>query len=1297
MALSDKERERRYNVIHTMQSIYDNDVVGEENIPTPAVVVDEAADSRMKNLDDIQLFIEGKKLPYMESESLSPLRGDLGISVFFMSTQSKQVDPNDNLLRFNINLGDGYSQAEPVSEHKCSLEKFIGLPKKMDSPDFKSVKDITKLCNAPEIYNTYKQSALDIIRTKMPAAYSMFTGGSISHYQVSVGDMWWSKYNIRTLAVTYDKRFNKFLYLYHPEFVFECSLDEWTLNRNRYKSLRDCYCYTLAFLITHEMMHLIHHNTTSTINMEDVGGHQIVNIMQDSFINCQISRVFTGVKGTRSDNGLAPMPRLGVGSSITVRAEHNRGFKPYKTFKDLATEVLSVISKMTKVAEYSTNASIYSESKDLSKYSGADVFITVDVSPRASSMRSNSAIFQRMTNELIKTITDGRVYEQYSKLSDAEKESDKPVLSNGTLVQVKGSSVICSVQGYDEGTKEYDLQKTEISDVIRTDMGDGNVLCTPVHTPIDAFGKRRRMDIRPYNPEDNTWIEASGEREKKTELTDKELETLSVGNTEEGSNIIDIAIETYGEDLIHTVIKSVIENSNVSTTFSDASDVIKAVKGKSDAECKQILGNDMYNKISDLLDRVKNIMGNSPQPEQPQQPQKDNSPVYHIGDIVWVRRKRAFGKIVSINNGQFELEEMKEIGVRVLDDSSYHQVQEGMSFVSEDGTPKMVLKERVFAPTGRKLGVFTSMDLETFDIEYTESTEKQQESSQGTSQGKPSSVPKPKDDNPITPEDDKNSKKDDTSQNNDQSSSSGGDSDNKQSEEEEEGDIPDEWDINGQDLDDEEPPEDGDGGEGDSYTSGDSDPGMSSGSDGSDDSGETDDLEELEQSASSGGGSSSDDSGDSNGDDSGSSGGSGDGSSDDTDSEEDEDDLDNPSGDGDGSGDSSDDEDNDDNSSDSKSNKNNPKEDSGDDTSQNNDQSSSSGGDSSDGGQQGDSSGGSDGGDADYSDVDDDWDDDDSGAYSQSDLEKALNEIESSESESSKERRSNENEREEEARNQQKQQDNKISQTNPDEVKAAKDMLGKAIKDTRNQQPSSDDNDSRRYSNDDIDENDILGSMGAGSLTSTFVPKMASDWKAKLEKLLDQALGYDIITNPNLFNKKLEDAPPGREDEVPDIKSIAVLLDCSGSMGAREFAQVIKHLDTMFMVRKMDKTTFHIIDWGDNRVQSVSSTYIRVKGRMFKREIMKHTDHGWGTALIPGLMVASQKVHKPDAILILTDAEIYDGDRMGRTAEGKIAQEFIKKYKKKIIWVLTADGAVSRVGAFDPTAQAQKRIIKFRK
>lgn len=642
---------------------------------------------------------------------------------------------------------------------------------------------------------------------------------------------------------------------------------------------------------------------------------------------------------------------------------------------------------------------------------------------------------------------------------------------------------------------------------------------------------------------------------------------------------------------------------------------------------------------------------------------------------------------------------------------------------------RKILKERVFAPTGRKLGEFTALDLETFDIEYVDSDEKDETNQQGTQSGPKSSVPPPRDDNPI---------QDDST--------------------DDMPDMPDKWDVNGNDLDDDEPTPPSDSGDGDSPFGGsssdvyDSDSDSGSGENSEDDNngnssggtssssntGNTDNTNGRDSQGENSGEGNTDpnsnngDSTDSNSSDVGTDDGNDDdsGDGDNTDGEsgtgeksgvgnenpgrgKSETDGDSTDGgdssngeDGTDSGDSAEDGSTSGEASGGDNASNGPTNDTSDmngnqdsnNNSSNNGNSTNRGGNTSDssngdyGSDDGNDSSGEDGVDYDsYGDSEDDNEGDSSGGWSQSELEKAMNEMSSRESESSKSRRLDEESRakkdlDEKADSPQQQP------IDPEQARAARDMLEKALREARSAK-NSDSSNTNSYGGSDTTEDDVLSAVGAGNLTSMVQSQTKVEWKKNLERILDTALGINIVTNPNLMNKKLEDAPPGREDEIPEIKSIAVLLDCSSSMGASKFVKVISHIDTMLSVRKMNSTNFYIVPWGDADVKQLASTTEKVKGKFFKKTVMKFKGDQGSTYIMPAIQYTSQKIHKPDAIIIMTDADIFDSGRIQRDS---ICKEFFKKYKKKVIWVLTDNRHISSVVEMDPQSKAQKRIISFK-
>jgi hypothetical protein len=557
------------------------------------VKVTEEASGKMVDLAEIELFLSDKDLSYLGSEEFKSVEGNVNVSIYLMSTKNVTVPKAKNLIDLGFEFYESYGKSLNIRSGgtNATLENFIELPKANHGEDKMSAKDVVKLCDASQIYNLYQDLALAIIRKNFTYAYHMFSGPNLYKKE--------EPYEGNTLYVMYDKVRKKFKYSYNPKFILECAIEEWMLQRSRYRSFKDCYTYILAFMITHEMMHIIHHSTLSDGESGDItnaGDHDIANQIQDSFINCKISRRYIGVEGIRKDrNGLAPMPKLGIGSKITVRGEHNNGFKKYENVTELSSELVKVFINLLKLDESEWSINHRENNYEIGDLAGADVFVTVDVSPTFSPIRdTGSNMFQRALDDIIKVITDGKVHSKFSKISDAEKISDLDVIPDGTLVMVKGRRDICHVAGYDEEKNEYDLTKAIVTGVRK--IKTGNVtLCVTEYGKSDVnYGKRHRIQIKPYDPMDDAYTDE--ERPKKDRLSPEELS------------------------------------------------------------------------------KVKQDQLGQQQPQPPQggaggMPPQQNLKNLHVGDIVWIRKLKKFGRIVSVDNGKFQLEEVIEKPAKVIDDS----------------------------------------------------------------------------------------------------------------------------------------------------------------------------------------------------------------------------------------------------------------------------------------------------------------------------------------------------------------------------------------------------------------------------------------------------------------------------------------------------------------------------------------------------------------------------------------------------------------------------------------------------
>lgn len=217
--------------------------------------------------------------------------------------------------------------------------------------------------------------------------------------------------------------------------------------------------------------------------------------------------------------------------------------------------------------------------------------------------------------------------------------------------------------------------------------------------------------------------------------------------------------------------------------------------------------------------------------------------------------------------------------------------------------------------------------------------------------------------------------------------------------------------------------------------------------------------------------------------------------------------------------------------------------------------------------------------------------------------------------------------------------------------------------------------------------------FGAGTMTTLFKGNsMVADWKAKLEKLFRKALGQRITMNPNMINKRIEDAPPGREDIETQMIKVAVLIDCSGSMGSGAFKKVIMQMDAMIKADKqMRNVLFYIIPFEAWSAAECVKRMVKCKGTKLKAELMKFKAEG-GTDIVPGVHAMMKKVKNPDSIIILSDC----GVNASRTVSDTTYQKWLKKYRDRIIWVLTSKRDIQMMNAIDSYAKKQDRYVVFK-
>ena len=180
--------------------------------------------------------------------------------------------------------------------------------------------------------------------------------------------------------------------------------------------------------------------------------------------------------------------------------------------------------------------------RDLTIYEGADVFFRVEVSPKSQTIRKSSMSYQKFINDVMHSITDGKIYRSSDMFTDSEKVSDQSILPNGSFVRIKHTATVCVVISYDSSSDPglYTLNGTDIT-VVKTSQPDGTILCKNTYSNSgSSVGQFNRSQIVPFNPDDesNFWLEGV-KRESKDSITQEDIDNLrqsSSGNNGNNGN-----------------------------------------------------------------------------------------------------------------------------------------------------------------------------------------------------------------------------------------------------------------------------------------------------------------------------------------------------------------------------------------------------------------------------------------------------------------------------------------------------------------------------------------------------------------------------------------------------------------------------------------------------------------------------------------------------------------------------------------------------------------------------------------
>lgn len=626
----------------------------------------------------------------------------IDISLLLFSNSNVKIPKSKNLLSYSFDFSDAEDD-KVVWAHKeriknsCEIEEFWCLPPDdsfIEGNTEDSVNNFVKKCDCDTIYQVYSKEAVEGMRSKFPTAYSLFVSGNI----VTVR----SKDPSSTLSVRYDRFLGKFIYEYNPVMIFTTAIDEYTSRKYCYPSLTACYIYLLTFLISHEMLHIVVNNTVSYSNTNEtnLGNHTMANVLMDGFINSEVAKRLRGFAGTGfARDKESPIPEHGVGTIISMRAQHNVGLKNFYSEKELVEEIYKVLEK--RLEEKCRLYIDFNEDDDFIRgIGGGDFVLNVRVPSGLGRFRKNSGNFQNLISSIFKVLSDGTAIFS-NKLSEIEKSTDYDVVPNGTLVRLRNTTQVCYVISYNDSDKyagDYELNYADRDGIEREALSDGSILCRYKYKDSGRLaGYYKRNGFLILNGNENSYIEGGNVDNGPTSLSKEDLDLLK----NRPKNLIDYSVSKYGFSIVREKLAKALETLQIKSeneSVEYAEELIGKCKGVENDDCYSILTKDVYNRfnrymkeyISNKIEEERKKFQQSipqqtqPQKQMPQQkPQQTpqpptgggiNSKRLSVGTYVFVKTIGEFGVVTAVNSdGTFRISKVKQEKPVIIDDSDNYK------------------------------------------------------------------------------------------------------------------------------------------------------------------------------------------------------------------------------------------------------------------------------------------------------------------------------------------------------------------------------------------------------------------------------------------------------------------------------------------------------------------------------------------------------------------------------------------------------------------------------------------------
>jgi hypothetical protein len=375
---------------------------------------------KLSTFTAVEEFLKDKQLPYIVN-----LKGKKNFYESMHLTYGV-VPLDESLPMYTFNIGIELDENIANAERKTSEVKVIcksssntvdvndfkGQAILNPNSDFSSVYDIVSLCDYDKFFISYWRDALDLISKRNPRIRATFANISTEKHLTVNGRMC-------TLYVTFDTVRRKFIMGYNPQFILAATLEEYGLYKDKYKSFHQCYLFVLGFVISHEMMHIIHHNTLSNVGILDTNTVNpfVDNIFSDSYINISLSKIYSGLSGDAP-----PILSNGIVDNFSLRSDlASGGFKKFKSLNDFLRVIGDSVGGVIGIPKV-TVSDKGNTKVDFNVLSGAAVYINVYINKDSKLLRESCASVMLVANTTLKNTIEGTLHHSAEGFSEEEKK-----------------------------------------------------------------------------------------------------------------------------------------------------------------------------------------------------------------------------------------------------------------------------------------------------------------------------------------------------------------------------------------------------------------------------------------------------------------------------------------------------------------------------------------------------------------------------------------------------------------------------------------------------------------------------------------------------------------------------------------------------------------------------------------------------------------------------------------------------------------------------------------------------------